>query len=275
MPTSVFGSPMSIVIAVQSALTIQLPVTVLCAQTLQPVAEPMVLTPLPAVSTPAPLVAAPAPLCTAMVSVADFDPTVADCNPLVALEAPVPMHIAVQLAQAVLSLQAPQPVTTPLPAVMTPLVMSGPAPLLTPMVAVTEFDPHATDRNPLVADVAPAAIVIAVLLPVPVEDLEAVEPMTSPAVATPTPLRMAPNPLGFAMITVTLPDPLVTDRVPVSTLPTPVTVVVAVQPCLCTRFSNGTTTSRATDICATAIGSGPNATVCGRGACDESEPTGA
>ena len=43
--------------------------------------------------------------------------------------------------------------------------------------------PTQMDRNPLVAGVAPAAIVIEVLLPLPVEDLGAVEPMTSPAVA--------------------------------------------------------------------------------------------
>ena len=57
---------------------------------------------------------------------------------------------------------------------------------------------------------------------------------------------------------------------PVSTLPTPVTVVVAVQPCLCTGSLNGTTISHATDIRTTAIGSDPSATVCGRGACGDS-----
>jgi len=39
------------------------------------------------------------------------------------------------------------------------------------MVAVTVPDPHATDINPLVADVAPDATNVVVLLPVLIEEL--------------------------------------------------------------------------------------------------------
>jgi len=229
MPGSVLGSPMSIVIAVQSALAIQLPVTVLCAQSLQPVTEPMVLFPLPAISPPAPLVPAPTPLGAAVVSMPDFDPTVTDSKPLFADDTPMAIVISQQAAQSILRFQSVQPVTTPLPACMTPLVMSGPAPLLAAVMTVTESHPHMADCDPTIADVAPVAIVIAVKLPVTVQRLEAVEPMASPMVASPAPRRLSPNPLRFPMVAVTLPDPLVPDGVPLSTNTTPTTIVIAVQ----------------------------------------------
>lgn len=229
VPSGIASLPATIVVAVQDTATIQLPVAVQCPKTLEPVTEPVVPAPTPLMVTPAPLMATPAPLLPTVEPVADPDPPVANCVPTVGDIPPVAVIVAEKTPVTIQSFETPQPMTTPLPAGMTPLIFASPAPLLAAMVPVADALPHVADCDPLSALGTPVAIVVAVLTSVTVQSLQAIQPVTTPCVTTPTPVVMRPHPLVLAMIAVALPDPLVADRVPISTLTTPVTVVVAVQ----------------------------------------------
>jgi len=228
VPFGIASLPATIVVAVQGTATIQLPVPVQCPKTLEPVTEPVVSAPTPVVLFPPPLMTTPAPLLPTIEPMADPDPPVANCVPTVGDILPVAVMVAEKTPVTIQSFESPQPMTTPLPAGMTPLIFASPAPLLAAMVPVTDALPHVADCDPLSTLVTPVAVVVAVLTSVTVQSLQAIQPVTTPCATTPAPVVMSPNPFVLTIQAVTLPNPLIADRVPISTLTTPVTVVIFV-----------------------------------------------
>jgi len=134
-----------------------------------------------------------------MKAVTDLDPTMTHSNPIVADDTPLTMDVLEQPTQAVLRLQPVQPMTAPLPLAVFPPVMTSPAPLLTTVVAMTLPDPLMADRNPLRTHVFPPAVSIAVKNSTTVQGSQSPQPIATPMVLAPSPLKPTPSMLVTAI----------------------------------------------------------------------------
>jgi len=185
--------------------------------------------PAPLVFTPLPEVAAPAPLVTTMMTVTDLYPVMFDCHPLGLLITPMAVETAIKPPVAVQRLETVQPVTAPMESARAPLIMA-PTPLIPAMVAMTDLDPLMTYCVPSRTKLAPMALVVAVQCPVPIQRLQAVQPVATPMVVAPLPSVSTPSPLSTTMETMANLSPTMPYGHPLVTNDTPTTEVVLVQP---------------------------------------------